>query len=117
MSSNRNIVLKVEEEEAGQRIDVFLSSKVPDISRNYVQKLIDDNCILVNGQRTKSKTKTYAGMEISVSIPKPQTLSIEPENIPLDIIYEDSDILIINKPKDMVVHPAPGNNDKTLVNA
>lgn len=117
INSNRNIELKVGEEEKEQRIDVFLTSKIPDISRSYIQKLIDDSCVLVNGQRTKSKTKTYAGMKISVNLPEPETLSLEPENIPLDIIYEDSDILIINKPKDMVVHPAPGNKDKTLVNA
>lgn len=107
----------VEESEGGQRLDAFLAGKIPDVSRSYIQKLIDDNLILVDGKSTKGKVKTYPGMNILVNLPEPEPLQIKPENIPLNIVYEDSDILIINKPKDMVVHPAPGNEDSTLVNA
>ena len=95
----------------------ILAGKIPDLSRSYIQKLINDNLILVNGKSTKGKIKTSPGMNILVNIPEPEPLSLNPENIPLNIIYEDSDILIVNKPKDMVVHPAPGNKDNTLVNA
>lgn len=117
MSEVRQLNFVVGEDEAGQRLDVFLAGKIPDISRSYIQKLIDDNLILTDGKSTKSKTKTSSGMNIQVTIPEPEPLSLEPEDIPLDIVYEDSDILIINKPKDMVVHPAPGSKDRTLVNA
>jgi len=87
------------------------------MSRSYIQKLIEDGLILVNGQSTKGKVKTYSGMNIEVYMPEAEPLQVKPENIPLNIVYEDSDILIINKPRDMVVHPAPGNKDNTLVNA
>lgn len=117
MNEGRQLEIIVEEEEAGQRLDAFLAGKIEDVSRSYIQKLIEDNLVLVNGQSAKAKTRTSPGMVITVNIPEPEHLRIEPENIPLDIVYEDSDILIINKPKDMVVHPAPGNYDNTLVNA
>lgn len=117
MSENREIKITVDENEAGQRLDAFLSGKIPDVSRNYIQKLIEDNLVLVNGQSTKAKVRTYPGMKITVYVPQPEPLRVKPENIPLDIVYEDSDILIINKPRNMVVHPAPGNEDNTLVNA
>ncbi len=117
MSENREIEITVDENEAGQRLDAFLSGKIPDVSRNYIQKLIEDNLVLVNGQSTKAKVRTYPGMKITVYVPQPEPLRVKPENIPLDIVYEDSDILIINKPRNMVVHPAPGNEDNTLVNA
>ena len=117
MNEGRQLKLIVEENEAGHRLDAYLAGKIPDLSRSYIQKLINDNLILVNGKSTKGKIKTSPGMNILVNIPEPEPLSTEPENIPLNIIYEDSDILIVNKPKDMVVHPAPGNKDNTLVNA
>ena len=117
MNEGRQMNLVVEENEAGQRLDAFLAGKIPDVSRSYIQKLIDDNLVLVNGKSTKGKIKTYPGMNILVILPEPEPLLLKPEDIPLDIVYEDSDILIINKPKDMVVHPAPGNKDNTLVNA
>ncbi|NLM09548.1 MAG: RluA family pseudouridine synthase [Clostridiaceae bacterium] len=117
MNEGRQLKLIVEENEAGHRLDAYLAGKIPDLSRSYIQKLINDNLILVNGKSTKGKIKTSPGMNILVNIPEPEPLSLNPENIPLNIIYEDSDILIVNKPKDMVVHPAPGNKDNTLVNA
>ena len=107
----------INEETQGKRIDKFLGKALQDTSRSYVQKLIDDKNILVNGRECKSNYKLKLGDVISVDIPEPIFASIKAEDIPLDILYEDQDILIINKPKDMVVHPAPGHYTGTLVNA
>ena len=101
----------------GERIDRFLSGNLEDLSRSYIQKLMKDGRILVNGKPVKANYKLSAGDEICVSVPEPETLDIQPENIPLDILYEDDDILIVNKPKGMVVHPSPGHYSHTLVNA
>lgn len=117
MSEGRQLEIIVEENETGLRLDAYLAGKIPDLSRSYIQRLINDNLVLVNGESTKGKIKTSTGMKIVVNVPEPEPLSLDPENIPLDIVYEDSDILVINKPRDMVVHPAPGNRDNTLVNA
>lgn len=117
MSEGRQLEIIVEENETGLRLDAYLAGKIPDLSRSYIQRLINDNLVLVNGESTKGKIKTSTGMKIVVNVPEPEPLSLNPENIPLDIVYEDSDILVINKPRDMVVHPAPGNRDNTLVNA
>jgi len=116
MKDNKIIVLRVEND-AGGRLDAYLAGRLPEISRSYVQKLIEEGRVLVNGESAKSKLKTASGMVITVKLPEPEPLSATPKNLPLDIIYEDEDILIINKAKDMVVHPAPGNWEDTLVNA
>jgi len=99
------------------RIDTWLVIKLEDYSRSYLKKLIDQDLVYVNGERIKSNYKLKIGDEISISIPEPKKLDIEPENIPLDILYEDEYILVVNKPKGMVVHPAAGNYSGTLVNA
>ena len=104
------------EDEAG-RLDTFLSSKIDNISRSYTKKLIDEGYVKVNGQVVKPSYKVRKDDEIIVYVPEPRELKIEPEAIPLDILYEDSDIIAINKPQGMVVHPAPGNYSGTLVNA
>ena len=101
----------------GTRLDKYLTEQIPDQSRSYIQKLLDDNFITVNGKSSKSNYKLRAGDTITVEIPEAEELDIEPENIPLDIVYEDDDIIVINKPKGMVVHPAPGHTSGTLVNA
>ena len=101
----------------GTRLDKYLTEQIPDQSRSYIQKLLDDNFITVNGKSAKSNYKLRAGDTITVEIPEAEELDIEPENIPLDIVYEDDDIIVINKPKGMVVHPAPGHTSGTLVNA
>ena len=101
----------------GTRLDKYLTEQIPDQSRSYIQKLLDDNFITVNGKSAKSNYKLRAGETITVEIPEAEELDIEPENIPLDIVYEDDDIIVINKPKGMVVHPAPGHTSGTLVNA
>ena len=107
----------VENEDAGKRIDVFLSEENEDISRSAVQKNIENGNILVNGKKVNKNYKLSAADEISVDIPEPEEAEILPENNPLDIMYEDKDVIVINKPQGMVVHPAPGHYTGTLVNA
>lgn len=105
------------ETETNERIDKFLSIQMEELSRSYVQKLIKDGNVKVNGKLVKANYKLSYGEWIQVTIPELTSPDILPENIPLDILYEDEDILIINKPKGMVVHPAAGHYSGTLVNA
>ncbi|MEE1109476.1 MAG: pseudouridine synthase, partial [Lachnospiraceae bacterium] len=109
--------LIVPEEMEEERCDRFLAEELPEYSRSYLQKLIAGGRAAVGGKPVKSSRKMKTGEELVVRIPAPEELSVEPEDIPLDIIYEDADVLIVNKPKGMVVHPAPGNMTGTLVNA
>lgn len=102
---------------AGQRVDKFLSDQLPDLTRSYLQKLIRDGAVLMNGSPVKAGLKLAGGETISIVLPEAQELSVDPEPIPLDILYEDEDLLIVNKPKGMVVHPAAGHYSGTLVNA
>ena len=102
---------------SGERIDRFLSDDLENLSRSYIQKLLKDGGVLVNGKAVKPNYKLNTEDEILVQIPDPQTPDILPEDIPLDILYEDDDILVVNKPKGMVVHPSPGHYSHTLVNA
>ena len=104
------------ETESPVRIDRYLSS-VSDLSRTRVQELCEEGKVKVNGKSVKSSFKVEEGMEITAEVPENTEIEVLPENIPLDILYEDSDIIVINKPKGMVVHPAPGNEHGTLVNA
>ncbi len=106
-----------EVEEDNKRIDAYLSEKLEDTSRVTVQRLISEGKILVNGKKTKASYKVQEGDKIQVEEEKPVEVSIKAQNIPLEIIYEDNDIIVVNKPKGMVVHPANGNPDGTLVNA
>lgn len=103
--------------QSGERIDRFLSADLENLSRSYIQKLLKDGAILVNGNAVKANYKLNAGDSILVRIPDPEPMDILPEDIPLDILYEDEDILVVNKPKGMVVHPSPGHYSHTLVNA
>lgn len=107
----------VSENEAGFRLDRFLAEKIPDVTRSFLQRQIRDNEVSVNGRACKAGNKLKAGDKVAVTISPPIEAEILPENIPLDIIYEDSDIIVINKPKQMVVHPAPGHYSGTVVNA
>lgn len=104
-------------EDITERLDKFLSARLPEMSRSHIQKLIKDNHVTVNKTAVKSNYKLSPGDEIIVCIPEPEIPDILPEDIPLDILYEDQDILVVNKPKGMVVHPAPGHYSGTLVNA
>ena len=110
-------ILTVEDDYASQRIDKYLSEKMENISRSAAQKLIDDGNVKVNFIIVTKNYKVKAGDKVVVTVPEPKTLEAKPEDIPLDIRYEDSDLLVVNKPKGMVVHPAAGNFDGTLVNA
>lgn len=114
------MVYNVTEEDSGKRLDVFISEKDENITRSYVKKLFEEGHISVNGRNVKISFKVKPGDSVFVddiqSI-KSEIPDIEPENIPLDILYEDSDIIVVNKPKNMVVHPAPGHYTGTLVNA
>lgn len=104
-------------EKGGERIDKYLSEQLEDMTRSHIQKLIKENMVRVNGMAVKSNFKLSESDQIEVEIPELKEPDILPENIPLDILYEDQDILVVNKPKGMVVHPAPGHYTGTLVNA
>ncbi|AZR73013.1 RNA pseudouridine synthase [Anoxybacter fermentans] len=99
------------------RLDKYLAEVNDDFSRSYIKQLIDEGRVKVNGRVEKASYKVKAGDEIVFEVPEATELEVKPEAIPLDIIYEDDDIVVINKPWDMVVHPAPGNESGTLVNA
>lgn len=109
--------IQVENEFDNCRLDRFLTEKFKDMSRSFIQKQIKDGLVKVNGKAVKSSYKLQSGDKVQMSICEPKDIAIVPENIPLDIIYEDSDIILINKPKQMVVHPAPGHYSGTIVNA
>lgn len=103
---------------SGVRIDQFLATlEEPEISRSYASKLIKDDLIRINGKSCKASAKVNAGDILMIDMPEPTALDVEAEDIPLDIVYEDKDFLIVNKPKGMVVHPAAGHYSGTLVNA
>lgn len=108
---------EVTSEQAGERLDKILPLIYPDMSRSFFQKLIKNQQILVNDIPRKSNYHVETQDIISVSVPKAEEIEILPENIPLDILYEDRDLLVVNKPKGMVVHPAAGHYSGTLVNA
>ncbi|MGN1320235.1 MAG: RluA family pseudouridine synthase [Acutalibacteraceae bacterium] len=99
-----------------RRLDVYVAEK-SDITRSYSAKLIADGCVTVNGNPTTKNTKLKFGDRVDITIPDAEEYIARPENIPIDIVYEDADILVVNKPKNMVVHPAAGNYSGTLVNA
>lgn len=103
--------------EQNLRIDKYLAQKLPDQSRSYIQKLIKDEQVTVHNQKIKSNYKVQSGDQLRVELPKLQEPDILPEDIPLDILYEDEDVLVINKPKRMVVHPSAGHYSQTVVNA
>ncbi|WP_018250248.1 RluA family pseudouridine synthase [Orenia marismortui] len=115
MDNKREFIIT--QEDNNNRLDKFLSQQNKDLSRSYLQELIDDNNVLVNGNVVKKSYKLNTDDNVEVIIPKPAELTLEAQDIPLDIIYEDEDIIVINKQPDLVVHPAPGNEDGTLVNA
>ena len=99
------------------RVDAYIPKACPDLSRSRAAQLIADGSVLVNGKAVKASFKVFGGEEISIDFPEPVDTDAKPEDIPLDIVYEDKDLLIINKPQGMVVHPAPGHYSGTLVNA
>lgn len=113
----KELLIDVTQDFEGERIDKYLSRLVTDSSRSAIQKLIESGSVKVNGSQVSKNYKVSADDEILMLQGELKTLDAEPENIPLDIVYEDSDLLVVNKPRGMVVHPAPGNYSGTLVNA
>ncbi len=111
------IVLSPTVEESGTRLDKFLAEHLPDLSRSYLRQLIDEGRVHVDGASRKPSHKVTPGEQIAVEIPPPQPEALIPEPIPLDIVYEDDDVIVLNKPPGLVVHPAPGHPSGTLVNA
>ena len=100
----------------GERLDAFLARSAENLSRSGAQKLIEKGCVLLDGKPGKKNDRLTAGQEISLTIPEPKETDIQPREIHLDIVYEDEDLLVLNKPKGLVVHPAAGHQDDTLVN-
>lgn len=110
-------ILEYFAELSGIRVDSFIAGNNNELTRSAVQKLIEENKVLVNNKPVSKNYKLKSGDFITVEVPEPQPMDALPENIPLDIVYEDDDLLVVNKPKGMVVHPAHGNYNGTLVNA
>lgn len=113
----KELIIEVNAENEGERIDKFLSVLVVDSSRTSIQKSIENGYVFVNGKNVNKKYKVQAGDEVKICEQELKVLDAEPENIPLDIVFEDEHLLVVNKPRGMVVHPAPGNYSGTLVNA
>lgn len=104
-------------DQAGERLDAFLAQSLPDLTRSAAQRLLEEGAVTLGGKPAKKNTKTAPGDVVEVTLPDPQPVEVLPQNIPLDIVYEDDDVIVVNKPVGLVVHPAPGHPDGTLVNA
>ena len=113
----KTLKLKVNFEDEGKRLDSYITSQLDDMTRNAVQKLIDSDNVLILNKPAAKNYKIKNNDEIIIILPEPKSLDVLPQDIELCIIYEDNDMLVVNKPKGMVVHPAAGNYDGTLVNA
>ncbi|OPX84685.1 MAG: Ribosomal large subunit pseudouridine synthase D [Pelotomaculum sp. PtaB.Bin104] len=111
------ISFQVNEATAGKRLDAYLAGEAAGLSRSFIQKLIAAGMVQVGGEVARSSYKVRPGDRVCLDIPEPEGLEVKPEQIPLDIYYEDSDLIVVNKPRGMVVHPAAGNYSGTLVNA
>ena len=109
--------LVVKETDEGKRLDAVCAAAFTDLSREYIKKIINSGGITVDSILHKASYKVKPGETVELLVPEPEACTIEPENIPLEIVYEDHDVMVVNKPKGMVVHPAPGNYTGTLVNA
>lgn len=107
----------VDETAAGERLDKFLSTVCPDLTRSAAARVIEEGGVLLDGAPGNKKDKLRPGTRVELRLPEPKPMEVLPEHIPLDVVYEDDDLLVVNKPKGMVVHPAAGNYTGTLVNA
>ncbi len=107
----------VENNDQKKRLDLFITEELPEISRTAAKRLIEEEKVLVNGKKQKSSYKPENGDKISIEIPQAHEVELKAQDIPVPVVYEDNDIIVVNKPKGMVVHPANGNPDGTLVNA
>ncbi len=111
------LTLQLNNEDKGQRLDAWLAANLEDMTRSAAQRLLEEGRVTVNGKALAKNYKLTGGETIEVSLPEPEPIDVVPQNIPLDIVYEDGDVIVVNKPKGLVVHPAPGHSDGTLVNA
>lgn len=111
----QKVIINSTIENKGERLDKFIADN-SDISRSYVAKLCEDGLVTVNEKQVEKKYKITGNEEITINLPPPEELAAKPENIPLNIVYEDNDVIVINKPQGMCVHPAPGNENGTMVN-
>ena len=114
---SKNELITVKAQESGDRVDALLARSIEGLTRSAAQRLIDDGCVLLCGKQVKKNYKCAVGDEFTVSMPEPEDIELKPQDIPIDIVYEDDDVIVVNKPRGMVVHPAPGHYDGTLVNA
>ena len=112
-----NYTFTLDDSAAGERLDKLLAQLLSELTRSAVQKIIDDGGVAVNGKTENKKYKCKAGDRVEITVPDAKPLEAKAQNLPLEIVYEDDDLLVVNKPKGMVVHPASGNPDGTLVNA
>lgn len=117
MQENDMVTFAAEADDLGKRIDVFAAENYEELSRSGIKKIIDSGNVLVNGKAVKANYKLRNGDVVTLIVPQIEPLEILPQNIPLDILYEDDDVIVINKPQGMVVHPAPGHYTDTMVNA
>ena len=111
------ILLRASEESKNQRLDAFLASSLDSLTRSQATRLIESGEVAVNGRAVSKSYKLAGGEDIAVTLPEPEPVEAVPQDIPLDVVYEDADVIVVNKPSGMVVHPAPGHPDGTLVNA
>ena len=111
------MVLKAAETDAGARLDAWLAAGMEELTRSGAQKLIEAGFVSVEGKSLPKNYRLRGTEEVTVTLPQAEELDLVPQNIPLDIVYEDEDVIVVNKPKGLVVHPAPGHPDGTLVNA
>ena len=109
--------LRLQADRDGERLDAFLARSVEDLTRSAAQRLLEEGAVTQGGRALKKNHRTCAGEVLEVALPDPEPLDIRPQDIPLDVVYEDRDVIVVNKPVGMVVHPAPGHPDGTLVNA
>ena len=109
--------LELTAETAGERLDVFLARRLPQLTRSAAQRLMEEGAVTCAGAPVKKRDKTAPGRTYTLVLPDPAPIDVLPQNIPLDVVYEDEDVIVVNKPVGMVVHPAPGHPDGTLVNA
>ncbi len=114
---NEPVQIIIDEDSSGDRLDKILSSVLSGYSRSFIQNLFNDSLVYCKNKAVSKSFKPKIGDKVEFIVPEPKELSLEPQNIPLEIMYEDDDLLVVNKPRGMVVHPAPGNYDSTLVNA
>ncbi len=114
---NQVLNITVDPDHGGERLDKFLAGQLPSVTRSKIKRIIDDHRVTIDGSAAKANHITKPGEEICIDFPEPQKHTLEPEHIPLDIVYEDQHLLVVNKPADMIVHPAFGHYSGTLVNA